>query len=113
MICVLRADGNLYNWPLPVVHFVLCMLSKMLKLCGAESLKLFVTEVASCFCKDAVSRLFLRQHLWFAHWSFSFQMVSLQWLKPSVSAFPLWRSDVVVVRRVLSNATCLMLSHMI
>ncbi len=37
------------------------------------------------------------------------QMVSLQWLKPSVSAFSL-RSQVVVVRRALSKATSSMLS---
>jgi hypothetical protein len=24
MICILHANGNLYNWPSPVVHFLLC-----------------------------------------------------------------------------------------
>ncbi len=51
MICILHANDNLYNWPSPVVHFVLVyVLSKMLKLCGAEGSSFrWLVGAVSCF----------------------------------------------------------------
>jgi hypothetical protein len=89
--------------------------------------QLFVAEASSwcCMgvCVDAVSYLFVVVEsirlvtevasLASLMWSSLVQMVSLQWLEPSVSVFSLWRTQVVVVRCVLSNATFSMLSDVI